>query len=102
MNYLADRIGQYPFYLTGDFNCQSDSLPYQTATSRLQDSHVTGWMDHSTVNRTYHGYQETGGSEIDFIFHNEKTTPVNYEIISKGYDGYVSDHFGVIVEFVNG
>lgn len=101
MDYLAERIGEYPFYLTGDFNCVVNSVPYNTATAKLEDSHKTAWEDRSTVTRTYHAYEETGGGEIDFIFHNEKTTPVNYEIISKGYDGYVSDHFGVIVEFVN-
>lgn len=101
MDYLADRIGQYPFYLTGDFNCDVDSIPYNTATARLLDSHKTAWVDLSTETRTYHAYQRKGGSEIDFIFHNDHTTPVQYEIISKDYDGYVSDHYGVIVEFVN-
>ncbi len=101
MDYLADRIGQYPFYLTGDFNCQVDSVPYNTATDRLLDSHKTAWTDLSTVTRTYHAYKDEGGSEIDFIFHNDHTTPVQYEIISKDYDGYVSDHYGVITEFVN-
>ncbi len=101
MDYLADRIGEYPFYVTGDFNCNVDSIPYNTATSRLADSHKTTWTDLSAETRTYHAYKESGGSEIDFIFHNDKTTPVSYEIISKGYDGYVSDHYGVIAEFVN-
>lgn len=101
MDYLADRIGQYPFYLTGDFNCNVDSIPYNTATARLLDSHKTSWVDFSTEPRTYHAYQRRGGSEIDFIFHNDHTTPVQYEIISKDYGGYVSDHYGVIAEFVN-
>ncbi len=101
MDYLADRIGQYPFYLTGDFNCVVNSIPYNTAASNLSDSHKTAWVDHSTETRTYHAYEERGGSEIDFIFHNEQVTPVRYEIISKGYDGYVSDHYGVVAEFVN-
>lgn len=101
MDYLADRIGQYPFYLTGDFNCNVDSIPYNTATARLLDSHKTAWVDFSTETRTYHAYQREGGSEIDFIFHNDHTTPVQYEIISKDYGGYVSDHYGVIAEFVN-
>ena len=101
MDYLADRIGQYPFYLTGDFNCRVDSVPYSTATERLSDAHKTTWVDRSTATRTYHDYKESGGSEIDFIFHNEHTVPVSYEIISKDYGGYVSDHYGVIAEFVN-
>ena len=53
------------------------------------------------MSNTFHSYTEEGKTEIDFIFHNDHTTPVNYEIISKSYDGYVSDHYGVFVEFVN-
>ena len=101
MDYLADRIGQYPLYLTGDFNCCVGSEAYVTAAEHLQDSHKTAWIDLSTVSNTFHSYTEEGKTEIDFIFHNDHTTPVNYEIISKPYDGYVSDHYGVIVEFVN-
>lgn len=101
MDYLSERIGQYPFYVTGDFNCHVDSIPYQTATAKLTDAHQVAWVDHSTETRTYHDYKESGGAEIDFVFHNDKTTPVQYEIISKDYEGFVSDHYGVIVEFVN-
>lgn len=98
--YLEDRVGKYPFYLTGDFNYQVDSVPYQTATENLMDSHKTAWSDLSTENRTFHDYKEEYGLEIDFIFHNDKTTPIQYEIISKDYGGRVSDHFGVIAEFI--
>ena len=101
MDYLADRIGQYPFYLTGDFNCYVDSKAYVTAAERLQDSHKTAWTDLSTVQNTFHSYTEEGKSEIDFVFHNNHATPIRYEIVSKSYDGFVSDHYGVFVEFVN-
>ena len=101
MNYLARRVGQYTTYLTGDFNCVPESIPYGTVAATLSDSHKTAWIDHSTVSNTYHDYTDEGYSEIDFIFHNDKTTPVSYEIISKKYDGFVADHYGVIAEFVN-
>ena len=87
--------------MTGDFNCYVDSAPYNTVTATLADTHKTAWTDLSTETRTFHAYRETDGGEIDFIFHNEKTTPVQYEIISKDYGGYVSDHYGVIAEFVS-
>lgn len=102
MDYLADRIDQYPFYLTGDFNCDPGSPPYAAATERLLDARRTARIDLSTEKRTFHAYKETGGGEIDFIFHNNKTIPLKYEVISKDYDGFVSDHYGVIAEFING
>lgn len=101
MSFLARHVGEYPLYLTGDFNCTSDSVPYATVSARLANSHQTAWIDHSVVENTYHDYTVEGMSEIDFIFHNDKTTAVQYEIISKQYDGFVSDHYGVIAEFVN-
>lgn len=101
IDYLIERVGQYPLYLTGDFNCKVNSTPYEIATSCFLDSHKTAWNDISTVSNTFHGYKEGGKNEIDFIFHNEYTTPVQYEIISGDYDGFVSDHYGVIVEFIN-
>ncbi len=102
LNILWEQVGDYPVYLMGDFNCVVDSEPYAKATALLRDTHKTAWLDLSTENRTFHNYQNFGGSEIDFIFHNEYTTPVSYQILSKGYDGYVSDHFGVLAEFVYG
>lgn len=99
MNYLAERVGDYPVYLTGDFNSYNSDNAYHTVSSVFSDAHKTAWTDVSTVSHTYHGYSEWGG-EIDFIFHNDRTTPIYYEIISKQYDGFVSDHYGVIAEFV--
>ena len=92
MDYFADRVGQYPFYLTGDFNFTPDSTPYDIATSKLNDSHLTAWTNLSTVDGTYHDYGKLTDNKIDFCFHNDKTTPISCEIISKDYGGFVSDH----------
>ena len=100
MEQLEGIVGDLPLYLTGDFNCEADSLAYDVVEATLQDAHKTTWKDKSTVWGTYHNYQDYGW-EIDFIFHSRPTTPIYYEIISKQYDGYVSDHYGVIAEFVN-
>jgi endonuclease/exonuclease/phosphatase family metal-dependent hydrolase len=48
---------------------------------------------------TYHAYEQYG-SEIDFIFHDAHSEAVRYDIVTKQYDGYISDHYGVIVDFV--
>ncbi len=100
MEQLATLVGDYPVYLTGDFNCGKGSDPYNVPAATLLNSHETAWVDLSTMRGTFHGYSGFGGSEIDFVFHNERSTPVSYEIVSKQYDGFVSDHFGVIVNFV--
>lgn len=100
LEYLADRVGDCPFYMTGDFNCHNGSETYGIITQTMQDSHKTAWADLSTESRTYHGYRERGGMEIDFVFHDDFSTPLRYEILSRDYNGFVSDHYGVMVEFV--
>lgn len=100
LEYLSEKFSQYPCYLTGDMNTGSHSDTYAAITETFQDSHKTAWADLSTETGTFHGYSGHGYSEIDFVFHDDSSTPVSYEIISKDYDGVVSDHFGVMSEFV--
>jgi endonuclease/exonuclease/phosphatase family metal-dependent hydrolase len=100
LDYLSQRIGEYPFYMTGDFNTVVGSAAYNAADAGLEDAHKTTLEDASTVTRTYHAYTEDYGNEIDFIFHNDRVTPLRYEIVSKSYGGFVSDHYGVLAEFV--
>ena len=101
MEHLTAMFGDYPVYLTGDMNCYSDTPPYNILAEELLDSHREAWVDHSTIRHSFHDYgTRRGNLEIDFIFSNEQITPVQYEIISKDYDGFVSDHYGVIAEFV--
>ena len=99
MDYLTQRIDDYPVYLTGDFNTYKGSDAYSTVSETLMDAHTSAWTDASTVSHTFHDYS-SWGSEIDFIFHRDNTTPVHYEILSKDYGGFVSDHYGVFAEFV--
>ena len=101
MDYLAEKVGDYPFFLTGDFNCSSSSSTYEMLTETLLDSRYHAWTDRSTVSCTYHGYSGGAwGSVIDHILYTERSIPVNFEIVSRDYGGYVSDHFGVMAEFV--
>ena len=100
LNLLSEVVGDYPVYLTGDFNAHVNSGAYEVAAAQMQDARRTAWVDRSTVDGTYHGYSTRWAMEIDFVFCNEKSTPVQFEIISKDYGGFVSDHYGVIAEFV--
>lgn len=102
LDFLEEYKDKYTVYVSGDFNFRPDSTPYLVATEALKDSYNTTWENLSTVNYTYHDYErEPDKTKLDHIFHNDQTTPIRYEIISKLYDGFVSDHYGVIVEFIN-
>jgi endonuclease/exonuclease/phosphatase family metal-dependent hydrolase len=96
---LRGIVGDLPLYLTGDFNTGWRSSVHDLVTSVLQNSHKTAWVDVSENWGTYHAYEQYG-SEIDFIFHDAHSEAVRYDIVTKQYDGYISDHYGVIVDFV--
>ena len=100
LDQLAEIAAGYPLYLSGDFNVSSYSSTYSIVTQALKDSHKTVWTQTGEDWGTYHAYMQYG-TEIDFIFHDSDFTAIRYEIITKQYDGYVSDHYGVIVEFVS-
>jgi len=99
MDFIDDYVAQYPVFLTGDFNTTYGKAPYLTVTKTLVDSHKQAEVDISEVKGTFHDYGKPG-NEIDFCFYTGlKADPVAYRILSDDYDGFVSDHYGVISYF---
>ena len=100
LDYMADKFGDFPIYLVGDLNTGSYSTAFQILSDKMLVARDNAWINASTKDYTFHGYSEYGGSLIDHIFYNEYSTPIRYEILSKDYGGYVSDHYGVLTEFI--
>lgn len=99
MEFLSDYVDEYPMYLTGDFNTGNKNTPYKTITNQLNDAHKTAEVDASTVDGTFHNYGSMSPTEIDFCFHNDMSQAVAYRVLSEKYNGYVSDHYGLIAYF---
>ncbi|MBR3862117.1 MAG: endonuclease/exonuclease/phosphatase family protein, partial [Clostridia bacterium] len=99
MENLAPYMSEYPTFLTGDFNTGNKNAPYKTITNKLNDAHKTAEVDVSTVDGTFHDYGSMSPTEIDFCFHNAMTEAIAYRILSERYEGYVSDHYGLITYF---
>ncbi|MCQ2425624.1 MAG: endonuclease/exonuclease/phosphatase family protein [Lachnospiraceae bacterium] len=96
---LSKYVGSYPMVLTGDFNATVGSGPYQTISAVFSDAHKTAEKDESAVSFTYHAYGKKQ-NEIDFIFYDPNLSQaLSYKILDEMYDGYVSDHYGVICDF---
>ncbi|MBE6703213.1 MAG: endonuclease/exonuclease/phosphatase family protein [Ruminococcaceae bacterium] len=99
MRFVEDYVGEYTIFLTGDFNTTPGKAPYNTVTAVLADAHKHATVDTTTVNGTFHGYQ-TATKEIDFCFYEpRKSDSIAYRVLSDDYDGFVSDHYGVISYF---
>lgn len=101
MSFMNQYAGKYPIFLTGDFNAAVGSGPYNKVVGKLSDCHKKAELDLSDVKGTFHGYSSTPKSEIDFCFFDKsKADAVTFRIQSEWYSGYVSDHYGVIGNFI--
>lgn len=97
---LSYEVGYYPFILTGDFNMLRDSAPYKSVTKAgLLDGQRNAWVDDSEVDHSCHLYTDDG-EIIDYCFYSTDFLPFYAKIINDDYGGYVSDHYGVLVELV--
>ena len=100
MKVILEKIEEYapdmPVVLTGDFNDYNDSEMYSIATSSLRDSRLIAPVTEDKI--TYHNYG-SANSLIDYVFVNDKVTPLVYHVIDdKIDDTYLSDHYGIYVD----
>lgn len=100
---LYQRIGsymeQYPTVFCGDFNARPDSGAYTELTKKFRDPHVTVG-DPTGTEHTYTNYGTTDDPRrLDYMFYNGLLTAQSYRILTDQYDGYISDHFGVMTEY---
>lgn len=94
----AQKISDYPTFITGDFNLTPSYPAYQRLTSYFTDVNAVTANDLRT---TYHGYapEQHPDSHIDFCFVNDKIKPINQKIIDSTVNGkYPSDHFGLEID----
>lgn len=105
-SYLGDRYDDCTVFLTGDFNCTNESDPYALLLENgFVDSHTVAEDDQSTVNGSYHAF-ENKDREIDFCFFKGDKQVTVYDIINEPYvaagetePGFVSDHYAVVAVF---
>jgi endonuclease/exonuclease/phosphatase family metal-dependent hydrolase len=101
---LADRIKRLPtnsdVILTGDFNTDVGSEPYQIIKANLSDAHELAASKKGPVG-TFHGFKGNPGKQrIDWIFFGGKLSPSGVYTLTDNQNGrYPSDHFPVVAEF---
>ena len=96
---LADKIAQYPTILTGDLNATPDSIVYTEVNTIFSDPHTSAKNKADTGNYTYHGYGKESDYRIDYCFYNDGLVAEDYRILTEQFDGYVSDHYGVLTKY---
>lgn len=95
---LSPYFQQYPTIACGDYNSTPDGPIYARACELLTDSRVSADKNISTIDFTSHGFG-TSSNLIDYIFHSEALHADLYYILNDHYDGFVSDHYGVLTDF---
>jgi endonuclease/exonuclease/phosphatase family metal-dependent hydrolase len=93
---IAKLPKETPFVLTGDFNTDVGSAPYQTIAEGLTDAWATA-AKKSGPRGTFHGFKGTPGeARIDWILFRGMARATEVETITKNQGGrYPSDHFPV-------
>ena len=95
-----NKLMQYPGFLTGDFNGESDEPFYAQVTAYYEDSGIAAITNSSSVDYTFHDYGQEQLS-YDYCFYSPgKVTVLDYRILDDQYDGYISDHYGILVTAV--
>ena len=101
---LYQQVGSYmetyPTVFCGDFNASPDGGVYAEVTKTLRDPHETAAVKADDYQFTYTAYgTTTDPRRLDYLFYNEFLTAQSYRILTDQYDGYISDHYGVITEY---
>lgn len=95
---MSPHFEQYPTLAAGDFNSTPDSPIYARMTEVMADSRAGAELDLTEVDHTYHGFYQKSTSFIDYIFHTPEFDASTYRVLSDNYNGYISDHYGVVAE----
>ena len=96
---MGEKMQQYPTLFCGDFNTKPDGPVYARIIQDVNDSSTNADNDLSEVDHTFHNFGESNDF-IDYIFYTAPLKPTNYRIISDMYKGQVSDHYGVMTDFI--
>lgn len=95
---LSAKYPNVPIALTGDFNETKGMIAYNTISEKLTDS--ASIFENAQTKETYHAWGEiTDGEPIDHIFITNGSTTANYQILDNTSNGYISDHYGVYIEW---
>ncbi|MDO5554500.1 MAG: endonuclease/exonuclease/phosphatase family protein [Planctomycetia bacterium] len=103
---LAEKAGDLPIILVGDFNSSKDSATYRLLTEATAFRDTSALADDVDMsgNRTYHDFgnlKPGEGSVIDYIFIKGNLTVPEFHVCPEKFLGrYTSDHCAIYAELV--
>jgi endonuclease/exonuclease/phosphatase family metal-dependent hydrolase len=98
---IKDFIEKYPVFLTGDFNAIPGSQAYLKLTETFYDARTTALEGTEDTSCTYDNYGLEGTGYIyDYCMCDDGAKALFYKVVNESFDGYVSDHYGVLAQFI--
>lgn len=101
---ITEQASGYPVFVSGDFNSNPQSVPYQVMTEnqQLRDAKDLSTIPHVGPERSYSGFEVTDslpGERIDYIFVSQNVQVARHAIITSfGQGRYPSDHLPVVAD----
>lgn len=94
----ANNPNGLPEVVFGDYN----SVPGSTLISNVKNSlGVTDALGDADGDLTFHGWDATGDSKIDWLFCNKNFAYTSFQVITTSYSGnWPSDHWPVMATFI--
>ncbi|MFC1554763.1 endonuclease/exonuclease/phosphatase family protein [candidate division KSB1 bacterium] len=104
--YITDIAANFPVVLTGDFNTDNTSVPYNLMTGSVDGQELRSLFDARKISETPHFGPEgtfSGFSnpqkQIDFVFVRENIKVLRHGFLTDSIEGRLpSDHLPVLVE----
>jgi endonuclease/exonuclease/phosphatase family metal-dependent hydrolase len=102
--WVTKQAANYPVAITGDFNANPQSVPYQimTKNNQLRDAYAASRLPSVGPDRSFSGFTVADtlpGERIDYVFVSSKIQVNRHAIVSSFRDGYYpSDHLPVIAD----
>ncbi len=106
---IRENNSSAPIIVTGDFNCNRSSLPYQILTGEtekyipesidLEDAMSVSQKGHIGPSKSFHSFTGKGTEKIDYIFVKDLAVKRHYILNDNNSGKYPSDHFPVLIEF---
>ncbi len=108
--FIMEQTGDIPLFVSGDFNCTSETLPYQVLTM-AEAGHAPLLYDAMRISESPHfgpeattnnRFRNPLGGKIDYIFCRPmpQVRVLRHDVLVDQWDGcYPSDHLPVLVDF---
>lgn len=98
---LVEKYGEYPIFLAGDFNMIPAGDPdlFLYLSEKYTNAATAALYNGSEIDYTFQNFGKSDGVLLDYcFFKGENVVILAQRIANDMFDGYVSDHYGLLTD----